>query len=52
MPVYADASLADNEEITFSGGTHRELVRMHWEDIFRLVNPTLAELTYHSLVVA
>ena len=50
MPVYADASLAEHEEITFSAGTHRELVRMHWEDMLRIVNPTVAELTYHSLV--
>ena len=46
MPVYADASLADHEEITFSAGTHRELVRMHWEDMLRIVNPTIAEVTY------
>ena len=52
MPVYADASLAEHEEITFSAGTHRELVRMHWEDMLRIVNPTIAELTYHSLLAA
>jgi len=52
MPVYADASLAEHEEITFSAGTHRELVRMHWEDMLRIVNPTVAELTYRSLVAA
>jgi hypothetical protein len=48
MPVYADFSLAEHEEITFSAGTHRELVRMHWHDMLRIVNPTIAELTYHS----
>ena len=52
MPVYADASLAEHEEITFSAGTHRELVRMHWEDMLRIVNPTVAELTCRSLVAA
>jgi len=52
MPVYADFSLAEHEEITFSAGSHRELVRMHWEDMLRMVNPTVAELTYHSLAVA
>jgi len=52
MPVYADASLAEHEEITFSAGTHRELLRMHWEDMLRIVNPTIAELTYHSLLAA
>jgi len=47
MSVYADMKLAENEEITFTAGTHRELVRMHWDDMLRLVNPTIAELTYH-----
>jgi pSer/pThr/pTyr-binding forkhead associated (FHA) protein/prolyl-tRNA editing enzyme YbaK/EbsC (Cys-tRNA(Pro) deacylase) len=52
MPVYADESLADNEEITFSAGTHRELVRISWQDMLRLVHPTVAELTYHRLAAA
>lgn len=46
MPVYADVSLGENEEITFSAGTHRELVRMNWADMLRLVNPTVCRLTY------
>ena len=52
MAVYADASLAENEEITFSAGTHRELVRMNWLDMVRLVNPLIASLTYRPAVVA
>ena len=52
MAVYADSSVAEKEEITFSGGTHRELVRMHWRDLRRVVNPIVAELTYHRLVAA
>jgi len=52
MAVYADASLADHEEITFSAGTHRELVRMNWADMRRLVKPTIAGLTYHRPVAA
>ena len=52
MPVYADASLAGNEEITFTAGTHRELVRMNWEDMARLVNPTVDHLIYHHAAVA
>ncbi len=54
MSVYADVKLAQNEEITFSAGTHRELVRMDWDDMLRLVNPTMAELTYqhHALNAA
>ena len=52
MAVYADASLAENEEITFSAGTHRELVRMKWFDMVRLVNPLIDDLTYHPTAVA
>lgn len=52
MAVYADASLAQNEEITFSAGTHRELVRMAWNDMARLVNPQIASLTHHPAVAA
>jgi Ala-tRNA(Pro) deacylase len=52
LPVYADVSLAENEEITFSAGTHREVVRMRWEDWLRLVNPTVDQLTYERRLVA
>ncbi|HET9308650.1 MAG TPA: YbaK/EbsC family protein [Candidatus Sulfotelmatobacter sp.] len=52
MAVYADASLAEQEEITFSAGTHRELVRMNWNDMQRLVNPTVDEFTYRRPVAA
>jgi Ala-tRNA(Pro) deacylase len=52
MAVYADASLAENEEITFSAGTHRELVRMGWNDMVRLVNPLVDDLTHRRPVVA
>jgi Ala-tRNA(Pro) deacylase len=47
MTVYADASLAKNEEITFTAGTHRDLIRMNWEDLARLVNPLIADLTHY-----
>ncbi len=52
MPVYADEILAENEEITFSAGSHRELVRMHWADMQRLVNPTVDKLIYQHAAVA
>jgi Ala-tRNA(Pro) deacylase len=51
MCVYADVSLAEYEEITFSAGTHRELVRMSWLDLARLVNPMIEELTSHPSAV-
>lgn len=52
MPVYADVLLTEEEEITFTAGTHRELVRMAWTDMERLVNPSVHALTYHPAAVA
>jgi len=52
MAVYADAGFGENEEITFNAGTHRELVRMDWADMVRLVNPKVVNLTHHSAVAA
>jgi len=52
MAVYADASLSHYEEITFSAGTHRELVRMGWQDLVQLVNPTIDRLVYQRAAVA
>jgi len=52
MPVYADASLAEHEEITFNAGTHRELMRMAWADVARLVDPQIINLTHRAVAVA
>jgi Ala-tRNA(Pro) deacylase len=52
MAVYADASLGANEEITFNAGTHRELIRMAWDDLVRLVNPIVTNLVHHALIPA
>ena len=52
MTVYADAGLSKQEEITFSAGTHRELVRMRWEDMARLVKPIVDKLAYQHAAVA
>ncbi len=52
MPVYADETLAEDEEITFTAGSHRELVRMHWVDMERLVNPTVDKLIYQHAAAA
>ena len=52
MPVYADESLAENEEITFNAGTHRELMRMAWADVVRLVDPQIISLTHRAVAAA
>jgi Ala-tRNA(Pro) deacylase len=48
MAVYVDESLASNLEITFNAGTHRELVRMDWVDLVRLVEPRIVQITKAS----
>jgi Ala-tRNA(Pro) deacylase len=52
MAVYADGSLSENEEITFNAGTHRELVRVAWEDFVRLANPTITKLVHQTAKAA
>lgn len=41
MSVYVDEGLARDKEIAFNAGSHRELVRLAWEDYERLVKPAL-----------
>jgi Ala-tRNA(Pro) deacylase len=41
VPVYADQWLEQDREIAFNAGTHRELIRMLWQDYKRLVQPTM-----------
>jgi Ala-tRNA(Pro) deacylase len=52
MVVYADESLAAHEEITFTAGTHRELLRMAWADMVRLVDPQIVKLTHRAAAAA
>jgi Ala-tRNA(Pro) deacylase len=44
MTVFADESLTHDEDIAFNAGSHRELVRMRWDDFVRLVEPTILRL--------
>lgn len=39
LNVFADDSLEEDKEIAFNAGTHRELIRMAWEDFKRLAEP-------------
>lgn len=39
--VFLDRSMADNDEITFSAGSHRAAIRMRFRDFEELVNPTV-----------
>jgi Ala-tRNA(Pro) deacylase len=48
MPVFADESLARDKEIAFNAGSHRELVRLAWEDFVRLVQPKIVRFAAGS----
>ena len=41
LPIFADESLEKDKEIAFNAGTHRELIRMEWEDFKMLALPTI-----------
>jgi Ala-tRNA(Pro) deacylase len=42
MPVFVDESLTRDKEIAFNAGSHRELVRLAYEDFATLVKPQVA----------
>ena len=44
MAVFADESLARDQVIAFNAGSHRELIRLAWNDFERLVKPTVVRL--------
>jgi Ala-tRNA(Pro) deacylase len=39
LPVYVDESLAADEAIVFNAGTHRDAIRIRYEDFVRLAKP-------------
>jgi len=39
LDVFADDSLEGDKEIAFNAGTHRELIRMAWDDFKKLAEP-------------
>ena len=48
LPVYISPSLAEDDEITFNAGSHREAVRMKYKDFARLVEPQVVPLARHD----
>jgi len=42
--VFVDEDLSRDKEIAFNAGSHRELVRLAWNDFVRLVQPRLMKL--------
>jgi Ala-tRNA(Pro) deacylase len=47
LPVYVATSLAEDEVISFSGGTHTEDIRMSFRDFEWLVQPQLMDFILH-----
>jgi Ala-tRNA(Pro) deacylase len=41
MAVFVDESLTKDKEIAFNAGSHRELMRLAYEDFARVVKPTV-----------
>ena len=48
MNVYVTESLAEDEEIAFNAGSHRELVKMAYKDFERLVKPKLVKFSVET----
>ena len=45
LDVFASDTLAEDEEISFNAGSHRELVRMAYKDFERLVKPKVTSFS-------
>jgi len=50
MEVFVDESLSEDKEVAFNAGSHRELVRMSWADLERLVQPRLLKIATRGLL--
>jgi Ala-tRNA(Pro) deacylase len=45
LPLYVDESLASQRHVAFLGGHYGEVIKMRFEDYFRLAEPRLVALT-------
>ena len=52
MDVIADETLAQDKEIAFNACSHRELIRLAWEDFERLAKPKIARFAARAAVDA
>ena len=46
LPVYVDESLAADEAIVFNAGTHRDAIRMRYDDFVRVAKPRVCSFTH------
>jgi Ala-tRNA(Pro) deacylase len=47
LPVFVDEHLAQEKQVVFQAGNHREAVRVAWTDFERAVHPTVADFCRH-----
>lgn len=47
MPTLVDEHLAEDDEIVFQAGTHRQAIRMKYGDYAKLVEPNVCDLAIH-----
>jgi len=52
MKVYVDELLQHDIEIAFNAGSHRELIRLAYEDYSRLVNPVVMKCATKAAITA
>jgi Ala-tRNA(Pro) deacylase len=52
MQTFVDASLAEDKEIAFNAGTHRDLVRMRYEDYERAARPRIIRFSFVARTAA
>ena len=48
VPVYADSTLENDEDIAFNAGSHMELIKMHFKDFNKLVHPKIHDIHRHT----
>jgi len=46
LPTYVDESLAADEAIVFNAGTHRDAIRMRYDDFVRVAKPRVCSFTH------
>jgi len=49
MEVYVAEVLREKKEITFNAGTHKELIRMSYEDFERLAEPKILKFSWKTV---
>jgi Ala-tRNA(Pro) deacylase len=47
VPVYVDSALAEDPEIVFQAGSHRDTMKIAYPDYARLAQPIVAEFATH-----